>query len=313
MFEDTTAANHTVWDRELVINKCRSSIDFQLWPPEIDSRLEPWLSNFTDTEMEYALCLLNGLSFFSEKMVKQVFLSAVHELSSHIRVDGRTLVQERAAWQHFFDNVLITTVTGETPNPADSGNLFARYSRNHLGFAEHQIVTNELALQRLLANGRQPVVFVDDFVGSGNQFIATWIRSHNIGRYGGISFARYAQHQPNAQFFYCPAFCTEFGLRKINAACPQVHVKMGNLVGDRYSAIHESSIMWPAKLRDSATDFLRSASERAGIPDSGGGEDDWRGFNQLALSIGFAHGVPDATLPLFTWDRNGWHYLLRAR
>jgi hypothetical protein len=288
-------------------------IDFQLWPSEIDSRIEPWLSNFQDHESDHALCLLNGLSFFSEKMVKHIFLSAVHELSSHIRIEGRTLVQERAAWQYFFDNIVITTVTGETPSPADSGHIFARYCRDHLGFAEEQIVSNERALQHVLANARRIVVFVDDFVGSGNQFVATWTRSHNFGRHDSISFARFAQHQPHAQFFYCPAFCTELGLKVIQAACPQVHVKFGNLIDQRYSAIDPFSIVWPPALRATAVDFLRSSSARAGIPDTNGGPDDWRGFNKLALSIAFAHGVPDATLPIFSWDKNGWKHLLRPR
>jgi hypothetical protein len=305
--------SHTVWDRELVINKCRSSINFQLWPSDIDSRLDPWLSNFLESEMDHAICLLNGLSFFSEKMVKQIFLSAVHELSSHIRIEGRTLVQERAAWQNFFDNILITTVTGETPSLADSGNLFARYSRDYIGFEEGQIVSNEGALQHLLANERRNVVFVDDFVGSGIQFVTTWRRSHTVGRHDDISFARYAQHHPNTRFFYCPAFCTEFGERTIKAACPSVQIKSGNMIGERYSAIDPLSVMWPPKLRGTAVDFLRSASARAGIPDTNGGTDDWRGFNKLALSIAFAHGVPDATLPIFTWNKNGWNHLLRVR
>jgi hypothetical protein len=299
------------WDKNLVLDKCRSSIEFQLWPADVDSRLEPWLSNFRDDELEHALQLLNGLMFFSEKMTKSIFLAAVNNLSSLVRRPNRNVVQERAAWQHFFDNLIVTTVTGESPSPADSGNIFARFARDYLGFDEAQILSNEDTLRAMLNGGPKTVIFVDDFVGSGQQFVRTWKRLHSIGTVTSMSFERYSGNDPNSQYFYCPALCAELGKRVIERECPKVILSPGNVVGRHYSAIDNQSVVWPDHLRASAFKFLEEASKRAGIPDTDGDEDDWRGFNKLALCLAFSHGVPDATLPIFTWDKNGWHYLLK--
>ncbi|MGI4789714.1 MAG: phosphoribosyltransferase-like protein [Janthinobacterium lividum] len=69
--------------------------------------------------------------------------------------------------------------------------------------------------------------------------------------------------------------------------------------------------MWPDHLRTSALDFLEKVSHRVGIYDTHGGVNDWQGFNKLGLSLGFEHSVPDATLPIFYWEQNGWKPLLR--
>jgi hypothetical protein len=307
-----TVASAPSLDRAFILEKCRSFIAFQLWPIEIEAQLEPWLTNFRSDEIEYAHHLLNSFLFFSERMIKQLFFSAVHELSARQRKDERTAIAERSAWQHFFDSLIVTIVTGEQPNIADSGHIFARHCRDMLGFSEHQLVSNEQALSILVSGSGRSVLFVDDFVGSGNQFVKTWKRHHNIGTLSGMSFERYAARSDKSQFLYCPAICTGFGARKIAKECSQVVISPGNLMGDQYSAISPESIIWPAHLRSSAPAFLAAVSSRAGIPDTDGGTDDWRGYRKLALCIAFQHGRPDATLPIFSWKMNGWTPLLRC-
>ncbi len=298
-------------DQALVLEKCKNYLDFQLWPIEMEAQIEPWLSNFRSEETEYAYHLLNSFLFFSERMTKQLFLSAVNNLSGRIRKPGRTMSGERSAWRSLFDSILITQVTGETPNPTDSGNLFSRYARDHLGFDEGQILTNEEVLRVLLSGNPRPVVFVDDFAGSGNQFIRMWKRQHQIGALSQMSFARYAANQRGGFFAYCPALSTQYGANNIGKDCPEVIISPGNILTPQYSAIASDSIIWPKHLRPGAVDFLRKASARAGILESNGSTDDWRGFHKLGLCIAFAHGMPDASLPLFKWQQNGWRPLVR--
>ena len=152
------------------------------------------------------------------------------------------------------------------------------------------------------------MIFVDDLVGSGNQFIVTWYREYRT-RYE--SFAALAPVS-SAKFYYCPAFCTQLGLKRINDACPKVNVSPGVFIPDNYGALAPNSVVWPSRLRSTAEEFLRSASSRAGIPDTGGTKpDDWRGFASLGLTIAFENSVPDATLPIIYWQRNGWRPLIR--
>jgi hypothetical protein len=297
-------------DQALVLEKCKNYLDFQLWPIEMEAQIEPWLSNFLPEETEHAYHLLNSFLFFSERMIKQLFLSAVNDLSSRIRKPGRTMNGESSAWRSLFDGILVTQVTGETPSPTDSGYLFARYARDYLGFDEAQILPNEEVLRVLVSGNPRPVVFVDDFAGSGNQFLRMWKRQHRIGMLDQMSFARYAANQRGGFFAYCPALCTQYGADKISGECPEVLISPGNLLTPQYSAVVSDSIIWPEHLRRGAFDFLRTASARAGIPENDS-TDDWRGFHKLGLCIAFAHGIPDASLPLFKWQKNGWSPLMR--
>jgi len=73
-----------------------------------------------------------------------------------------------------------------------------------------------------------------------------------------------------------------------------------------YSAIDPNSILWPSHLVSGAARFLERVSVSAGIP-----ADQWRGRHDLALAIAFSDSVPDATLPLFYWEQDGWQPLIR--
>ena len=84
-----------------------------------------------------------------------------------------------------------------------------------------------------------------------------------------------------------------------------------HVLDDEYSLISERSRLWPATLEAGAHEFLFEASRRAGIVDELGSN--WAGFENLALPLAFFHCVPDATLPLYFWERNGWSPLIRRR
>src|SRR5216683_3116312 len=100
-----------------------------------------------------------------------------------------------------------------------------------------------------------------------------------------------------AQFFYCPIFCTEFGLSQLRAHCPEVTLSSAHVLSARYSALAPDSLLWTDDLRPSATQFVQEASRRAGIPDTNGATpSDWRGFGKLGLALALGDSVPDATL-----------------
>jgi len=72
------------------------------------------------------------------------------------------------------------------------------------------------------------------------------------------------------------------------------------------------SIFWPDPLKHGANEAIKKASLRAGLPDTGGAKvNDWQGFYKLGLALGFYNSVPDATLPIFYWEKNGWKPLIR--
>ena len=284
--------------RDYLIGKCEYFSSIGIWPSRTVLDPERWLDNFLEDEVEHALYLLNAFMYFTPTLVDQIF-------SVSIRTTGRLMTTDQ--WGKFLSSVLVTLVTGEKPNVTDSGHLYARKAR-HLGIPEERIISPEQACDQIRRGFNGAVIFVDDFVGSGNQFIATWRRPNRISHDSFMALAPIS----HAKFYYCPVFCTQFGLKQIKRECPEVTVSPGVFIPDKYGALAPDSIVWPSRLRSTAEEFIRSASERAGIPDTGGATpDDWRGFASLGLTIAFEDSVPDATLPIIHWGQNNWRPLVR--
>jgi hypothetical protein len=286
-----------------VISKCEFFADVQVWPLHKDLNPELWLTNFQSHEREHALALLNSFLYFNAYQIKQLFNVGFQRLSCLLMRNGEPFINTQAAWRDFFDTCIITRVTGEAPSDTDSAFHFARMARQVLNVDEDRILSPESTLSSLLNKTPSAVIFVDDFVGSGEQFIKTWNREVNISG-SLVSFSKIAAII-GSQFIYCPIICTEYGANRITASCPQAILSPTHFLGGEYSALTKDSILWPSHLKDSAVDFIRNASVRAGIP-----EPDWKGFHALGLAIAFEHSVPDATLPFFYWNRNKWHPLI---
>jgi hypothetical protein len=285
----------------------------QLWPRETMIDPHGWLSNFKPAEISHAVHLLDAFMYFASPLVKEMFASSFQSLSRSVAKPGDSLVTLQGSWRTLIARSLITYVTGEIESPTDSGHIFARLVRNFLGISENQIRTPREVLQLLLDNGPRPVIFVDDFIGTGVQFVATWNRPYTLN--GGVahSFKSIAAIR-TAQFYYASVMATTNGLSLIRRACPEVALTTAHELCPQYSLLHPDCFLWPDSLRPTAPDFLRTASLRAGIPDTDGNDvNDWQGFHKLGLAIAFEHGTPDATVAMLRWSSSSWHPLIAGK
>lgn len=297
--------------QNLPLDRWRYLVDVGVWPKRAQFDPIGWISNFTEEEIPLALRLLDGFTFFSQELVAQMFRSAFLNISQRVVKDKQTYHAAQAEWTSFIDSLLVVRVTGETPSDADSGFTFARLSRDILDIPEQQIVSPEDALAKLASGRPFNILFVDDFVGSGNQFCETWERKYKVGD-SPLSFSAIAAAStPAAQFFYSPVICTELGKKEIAQWCPGVEIIPAHFFGSKHSAISSDSEIWREDMQTEGPEFVRLASVRAGIPDLDGGVGCWRGFHKLGLALAFQHGYPDATLPLFYSTANNWKPLLK--
>lgn len=297
--------------RHEVLTKCDYFVDVRLWPLLDELNPERWLSNFREDELEHAVHLLQSFVYYSEEITNALFKSAFQSLSKVVCNDSDSFLTMVTGWQSFVDTAIFTHVTGENPRPTDSGYAFARKARQVLSIEDERIVSPDVAMQRVLQR-KAPVIFVDDFVGSGDQFIHTWHRPVNLSKGYTQTFEAIAALGV-ADFYYIPVVATQYGLSEIADSCNRINVLPAHVLPPEYSALHPNSVLWPDHLRPTAYDFIKSVSERACIPDTDGNEDDWRGFHKLGLALAFNHSVPDSTLPLFTWEMNGWKSLIQGR
>jgi hypothetical protein len=297
--------------KDLLLSKCRYFVTTQLWPSGTRIDPEGWLGNFLPAEEFHALHLLNSFFYFSHDLTTRLFVAAITNLSQNVISVKRGFVRSRGEWRTFIGLAHFVRVTGEKESDADSGYVFVRMARQELGVDESRIVRHPDILSRLLVDPGIPVIFVDDFVGSGYQFINLWHRQYEIAGGRTISFDILSRSLRYPLLYYCPLISTTAGLKNITDKCARVQVYPAHLIDTRYSALAPDSILWPEELRESGAAFIKKASQRAGIPDTNGGVNDWRGFHKLGLSISFAHCTPDATLPLFYWEENSWIPLVK--
>lgn len=291
---------------EFVLEKCDYFTRVQLWPVWREVNPRVWLANFRETEQRHARYLLNAFFYLSATVIEQIVVDCLEALSRSVVLAAATIEEGGAAWREFSDELRVVTVRGEEPHPTDSAYLFSRIARDRLDIAEAHILDVPQALEQLRAGLDAPIVFLDDFVGSGDQFVETWEAEWDVG---GSTFSFADVSNAQAQFHYCPVLATATGVTTIRRDCPRVNVLPGHELPPRYSAFDPHSLIWPDDLRASAETVIRDASARAGIPDLDGGSGDWRGYSKLGLTVAFAHGVPDATLPLYWWESDTWNPL----
>jgi len=292
---------------ELVLAKLRYFTEVQIWP--ITSRLDPvsWLRNFRDEERPFAVHILNVFLYLSDPIIDAIFVATIRSLASNVVSYATSSGDAHLLWRDFLSSIRVTHVEGENPSPTDSGHLFSRRARL-LRIPDSRIIRPDEALDHIAENPLDPLLFVDDFIGSGRQMEHTWMREHtNVTSTQGLSFQEVIG--PEHHVIYVPTVSTAIGAERLRESCSHLKLFPGYFLDERYSLLSDESVLWPPSLKDGASDAIYSASVRAGITDSE--SVGWKGFCNLALPISFSHGVPDATLPLIWWDQGDWTPLVR--
>lgn len=289
----------------------RQKVDFlrktAFWPIHSDIDEYGWLSNFEDDERPFAVALLDAFLYLSDDMTSTILASEFHRLSQIVCPADEPLEGRIASWDTFTDRVIVTYPTDEEPGATDSGRSYLRKARGKLNLREDQFCDPHDALHKLAIDPSAPVVFIDDFTGTGNQFLQTWGRRYTTP--GGTR--SFAEFQPDNQF-YVPILCTETGVTAISNVAPSLLLRPGHILAHEYSIFHKESLVWPDDLMADGPDAIKQASKRAGIPMGGGSiPHDWCGFGGLGLCVAIDDTIPDASLTLFYWEENGWRPLKR--
>ena len=292
-------------DESQVIDACDRLVDLAAWPRG-KVEYKAWLDNFDARDRALAVQMLSRFTYLSHQFVDHHFVSAFQSISNKLATSGTGFCAKKDAWHDFCENAIIVPVMGEQPSPADSGWGFARKARQLLGIDERRLKHPHEAAQIVAGGSTAPVVFVDDFVGSGEQFLRTFDRKYVQA--GGVSFADLANRFPA---YYCNVLMTAYGRARILMRAPTVILASGNTIPRDHNFSVIGSAMWPDGHALLGARLARRIGVRLGYTKSDGGLRDWRGFHKLGLGIAMEDSVPDANLPLFFEDIDGWQPLVR--
>jgi hypothetical protein len=267
-----------------------------------------WLNNFPKQEDKEIACLILDFFMFYPKPIIDQMLKTV------IGYCGNILSSYLSDWQHedFKRRCIYTYMPGETVNPTDSGHTYLRKLRNILGIPEELIVDYRL-LYDILENSKTelPVIFVDDFVGSGAQCCTAW----NYNRLGNHKHTlSEIALKSNHKFIYAPLIANYIGYDIIKNSCKGLEIVTCHKLSKEYNLFDPACICWnnDNELYDKGINLIINKSQEQGISFTGGNDViDAKGFIEQGLALAFDDGVPDAIPAFFYWCSNTWCPLIK--
>lgn len=277
--------------------------DVQACPLSDKFNYKGWLNNFkVGYEQELACLILDFFNYYPENMVNQM-------LSTSVGRAGYELSIYFSDWKHedFKTRCYYSFIPGEDPNTSDSGYLFTRKLKYSLNIPEDRLVDYR-DLYRLLesASAPLPIVFVDDFVGSGAQCYKAWCQ--NTGGTHNLTLEQITLKYRH-KFIYAPLIINYKGYNRLKTHCNGLILSPAHIISEEYDLFNEKCICWRNSrtyYKDGVGLILRKSKE-LGIPSTDGRHvNDEKGFNKQGLAIAFEHGAPDAIPALFYWEADDW-------
>lgn len=298
-----------------LFDKCEYLVTIGLWPSRRKIDYISWLKNFTEQEKPYALRLLDNFTHFNDELCNELFREAFIK-AGQSTIDYSSSISIQTQWSNFYNSCIICPVRGERPSLADSGYSFVQKARNLFGIGENQFREPEEALKiwfNSWVNGQdcRPIIFVDDFIGSGSQFYTMWTRIHNMFNIEEHSYETMSFKTDNTQIYYCTLFSTESGLSKLKLHCKNVTFCVSHIISSSDNIFNIPSNTWEGNTQLDGIKALESASKRGGIPYTNGKDVyDWKGYGEQGLLLSIRDNAPDASIGAIRWERNGWQPLI---
>lgn len=285
-----------------VLDRCEALKRAGIWLPEPKIRPRAWIENFEVNDKILAAQLLDRFIFYDQQLTDSLLTASFYSIADGLKKGPMAPSSDQLL--QVLPGAIFTPVCGEIPNPTDSGNFLCRRARQLIGVDEAQIKVTSEALKA--AEKGCLVVFIDDFIGSGDQFISTWQDSKT-----GVSFES-IQKQSNFPAIYISLVGAEEGIKRIGEIAPTVAVCVTHKINKR-------DTLWGIKeanptLYEQIDALLHKYSRRLSPAESYMKKHNYLvyGYKDRGFFLGFEHSVPDATLPIF-WCRgidNNWEPLI---
>lgn len=284
-----------------VLARCEALKRAGMWLPEPRIRPRAWIDNFDDGDQILAAQLLERFVFYNQRLTDSLLTTSFYSIADGLKKGPTAPTREQLL--QALPNAVFTPVSGETPNPTDSGYFLCRRTRQVLNIDEAKIKNTTDALKAAAVG--QPVIFVDDFIGSGDQFLTTWQDSST-----GFSFEE-IQSEVGFTAIYVSLVGTEMGIANIANQAPTVAVCVTHKIDNR-------GTLWGLRasdpsLYDQIVALLKKYTTRLTPHDAYMHQHMYLmfGYKHRGLFFAFEHSVPDATLPIF-WCRgtNNWEPLI---
>jgi hypothetical protein len=285
-----------------VFDRARKLVQARVWDEIKEHRLEGWIGCLQNHSAELLgaylldnLCFRSRDQFFS--MLDALFLDlpaypGMPDRGGRLTDRLRSFPQPGNA-----SSIRLAPVIGLASPPTKSGPYILRLAQRRYGIRSEWLVwPHQLAKEERLTE----IIFVDDFCGTGQQFV-DFAKS--------IHLSKLHQERGDTRITYLVAAAHESGIKKIRCELPFVYVKCAEKLGPITSVLDEKCFdrYQIDGFRDLVLEQYARVTAQCGLPTKGKFA---KGFGELSLAYAFAHATPNNTLPIFWRETDLWTPLL---
>lgn len=290
--------------KQMVLSNVKLYCATNIWPFKYE-KFTAWLNNFDSELDEYlALQLIDSLIVRSNQMAKVGFAKLLH---SQIR---QTLIEKQVV-DESIDLVQWKRLmrVGGLQNKIQFSPIYTNDQAGESGNSIYRLISSELATGRYLLNESksksEAIVLIDDFVGSGQQF---------------LEFSEEFELEERLKtqvIIYCPLVAYKIGVDEIETKFPK-------LILLPVETIYEESSIFSGSKDDffkndtvntieSVKNHLISMQSKYAAKNM----PSWLGFDNASLPLSFEWGCPNQT-PSILWMHEtpkvkGWNKLFSRR
>jgi hypothetical protein len=282
-----------------IIERCEDLICHNVWEGLHTIRLNKWLANFdTDEEKYFAACLLDFLIYRSEPQTIALIEQLLHRVLPDLNVKFPMPIAPIDDWisilnrntPNYEPGLRFVAVVKHGDPPGKSGDIIARDFKRKFNINQKLLIDATQVLE-CYRTGVNCFIFIDDFLGTGDQFKE-------------VVYTQGIQNiLPQIYAAYTPLTAHATGIEAIEMEFPHVHVSAVEILTNAYSVFNDDCFCFVDGENDvaSAKQFYYELLKKKGIDELGASR---LGYGGLELAYVFSHAAPDNCLPLFWWYAN---------
>jgi len=271
-------------------------------------QLNAWKRNFVSPEEKYlSACLLDSLIYRSERQTESLAHQLFQRVLPDLAMSGDLPQGNIRDWRKSLSSDakdlgirLVPVIDMDRHSPTKSAPPISRLIRMNVPVDEKWFVWPGQSVEPV--DGCAPLlVFVDDFLGSGDQF-------------GEVYKSIMGDQTERPLAVYAPLVAYRKGADDLRKQFPELRIVAAEWLEESHRIFSPESKFFddgqnsPEAAEAFYLQFIRSKDWKEGhlrfMP---------LGFKDCGLSYAFDHGSPDATLPIFWDEQNGFHHLYFRR
>ena len=214
-----------------ILSKTRLLISQGIWDDIDELTLNRWLSNFTTPESKYlSSCMLDALTYRSKQMchsmMRKIIMDIIPNFCREIGINNFNSIKDWMQKVNSGDALVRFVPVSISDGKVKSSAVVARefIQANDL---PQRIVQQPENIQRAIDNGTKLIVFLDDFAGSGFQFMK-FIKQQNLEVY-----------KEHVNFIYTPLAGHIDAIKRIHEKCDFIKIVPIEILGENQNFFYK--------------------------------------------------------------------------